>query len=321
MPEFKPEDANGVGSIVSTPGDVQLPDDTTPLGEKIVASVYEQPSSDKTYSQEELNDPNAISVTIADTDTPVVVLFGPPACGKTMTLVRLARYLRKHGFTVGAIDSFRPSYDEHYKEMCAGFDGMINSNNAAAGTSTINFMLMEVLKNGRRICQLLEAPGEHYFDPGKPDAGFPAYVNNIISCNNRKVWTIFLEPSKTAIRMDDADRRAYVDRVEKLGKRMRARDKAVILFNKVDETNLVYKPGRVHLTQLRKDAEGLYPRIFDLFKNVHPITRFFRPYYCRFVAFQSGTYTPTQAHGKTFQEGADEYPRMFWETLMKVIKG
>ena len=39
------------------------------------------PPSDKIegLTSEELNDPNKISVTIADKDAPIVVLFGPPA--------------------------------------------------------------------------------------------------------------------------------------------------------------------------------------------------------------------------------------------------
>ena len=32
-------------------------------------------------SEEEVKDPNAISITIADRSNPIVVLFGPPACG------------------------------------------------------------------------------------------------------------------------------------------------------------------------------------------------------------------------------------------------
>ena len=49
-------------------------------------------------TNEETKDPNEISITIADQKTPIVVLFGPPSCGKTMTLVRLTRYLRTIGF-------------------------------------------------------------------------------------------------------------------------------------------------------------------------------------------------------------------------------
>lgn len=47
---------------------------------------------------EEITDPNKIMVTVADTETPIVVLYGPPSCGKTMTLVRLSRYLRSKGY-------------------------------------------------------------------------------------------------------------------------------------------------------------------------------------------------------------------------------
>ena len=50
-------------------------------------------------SSEEQNDPNSITVTVSDPNTPIVILYGPPSCGKTMTLVRMTRYLRSKGYT------------------------------------------------------------------------------------------------------------------------------------------------------------------------------------------------------------------------------
>ena len=61
-------------------------------------------------TKEETKDPNEISITIADQNTPIVVLFGPPSCGKTMTLVRLTRYLRTIGFNVEPITSIPFSF-------------------------------------------------------------------------------------------------------------------------------------------------------------------------------------------------------------------
>ena len=89
------------------------------------------PVNENGMSSEELNDANKIKVTIADYKTPLVILFGPPACGKTMTLVRLTRYLQSKGYAVQPITSFRPTYDKNYSEMCDNFDSMINSDDAA----------------------------------------------------------------------------------------------------------------------------------------------------------------------------------------------
>ena len=48
-------------------------------------------------ASEEQNDPNSITVTVSDPNTPIVILYGPPSCGKTMTLVRMTRYLQSQG--------------------------------------------------------------------------------------------------------------------------------------------------------------------------------------------------------------------------------
>lgn len=61
---------------------------------------------DKGMSVEELNDPNKIKVTIADRDTPVIVLFGPPACGKTMTLIRLSRFCKRRAILFAQMSLF-----------------------------------------------------------------------------------------------------------------------------------------------------------------------------------------------------------------------
>ena len=143
-------------------------------------------------SATELNDPNSIKVTVSDPNTPIVILYGPPSCGKTMTLVRMTRYLVSQGYTVVPEKTFRPTYDENYKNLCDNFDQMINSNTAAASTTNISFMLVKVLKMGKPICQLLEAPGEYYFKPDEPNRAYPAYVHEILNSTNRKVWAWFL---------------------------------------------------------------------------------------------------------------------------------
>lgn len=212
---------------------------------------------DKGMSVEELNDPNKIKVTIADRDTPVIVLFGPPACGKTMTLIRLSRFLQKEGYTVRPDESFRPSFDRHYKEMCDNFDSMINSEDAAASTSGINFMLVKVLHEGRTICQILEGPGEYYFKPESPHEDFPKYVNAIINSANRKIWAIMVEPAKTNERMDQMARNNYVSKIRQLKTRITSSDKVVFVLNKVDKTDFVVGPGNVKLELALKNTDYL----------------------------------------------------------------
>lgn len=272
-------------------------------------------------SAEELNDANKIAVTIADYKTPLVILFGPPSCGKTMTLIRLTRYLQSRGYSVQPVTSFRPAYDRNYSDMCSNFDSMINSEDAARTTSKINFMLVQVIYQGKTICQILEGPGEYYFKPEDPAAKFPKYVNAIISSQNRKIWAIIVEPDKTNKRMDVEARRNYVAKIRSLKTRIKPTDKVIFVYNKIDETPFVLGPGNIKYGEAMQNTEYLYPHIFVPFTNQNPITRLWKPYNFDFVAFQTGDYSEAADGTLTFQEGDDIYPRKLWNIILKRVRG
>lgn len=272
-------------------------------------------------SQVELNDPNKIKVTIADYHTPLVILFGPPACGKTMTLVRLTRYLQKKGYAVQPVTSFRPKYDTNYSFMCENFDSMINSEDAAQSTSKINFMLVQVLSKGKPVCQILEGPGEYYFKPEEPLAEFPKYVNAIINSNNRKIWAIMVEPDETNKRMGMEDRRNYVSKIHHLKMHISLHDKIIFIFNKIDRTTFVSGPGIISYGLTRQQTNYLYPNIFVPFRNQNPITKLWRKNNFDFVAFQTGNFSKAADGTLTFEQGHDIYPQKLWEIIFKRIKG
>lgn len=270
---------------------------------------------------EEQTDANKINVTVADFNTPLVILFGPPACGKTMTLVRLTRYLQSQGYVVQPETSFRPNYDKNYNELCQNFDEMINSDDAAQSTAKINFMLVKVLWQGRPICQILEGPGEYYFDPAKPKAPFPNYVNTIINSRNRKLWLVMVEPDGTNRRMDPIARKNYVTKIHKLKSKIRPGDKVMFVFNKVDESQFIISTGTVKYGYLMRHTDYLYPNIFIPFRNVNPITKLWNPYNFDFVAFQTGDFAEANDGTLTFQAGDEVYPRRLWGMIRKRLRG
>jgi len=268
-------------------------------------------------TQEELKDPNNIKVTVADYKAPLVVLFGPPACGKTMTLIRLTRYLNRQGYSVAPIRSFRPDFDTNYRYICDHFNEMINDNNAAQSTDRISFMLVSVSFRGRCLCQILEAPGEYYFDPQHPNAPFPYYVNSIIASSNRKIWAFMIEPDWKS----DGDRRNYVSRIHQLKRELKPQDKVMFIFNKIDKTNFVYAPGKINQAEALRHINYLYPNIYEPFRNQNPLTSWFSPYRFSFIPFQTGYYSQTANGTLTFQEGHNEYPKQLWASILSKIRG
>lgn len=275
------------------------------------------PATPAGLSTEELNDPNNIRVTISDPNTPIVVLYGPPSCGKTMTLVRMTRYLQSQGFSVVPDKTFRPTYDSNYRQLCENFDQMINSNQAATSTTNISFMLVKVLKNGKPVCQILEAPGEYYFSPDDPNRPYPTYVHTIIQSVNRKVWAVMVEPDWN----DSIPRANYVSRIRNLKTMMSSRDKVIFVYNKIDLTPFVYGVGQVNTSEAIRNIQNLYPNIFVPFENKNPITKYITKYNCEFVPFMTGSYTETMTGGFAYIEGHYIYAQKLWQAMLKLING
>ncbi len=269
-------------------------------------------------SEEERNYPNKISVEIEDKSTPIVVFFGPPSSGKTMTLIRLARYLNSKNYIISPVRSFRPADDTLYEELCDKFNDMVTDENAAPHTDLISFMLVKVLKNGKPLCQILEAPGEGYFDPKNPDIEFPKYFNTIKNVENRKFWAIIIEPNWE----NRKDRDNYVSRIKKLKTSMRPKDKVCFVYNKIDKTGFVREHGNVKMDSAKKSVQDSYSGIFESFKNEIPIIKWIVPYRCDLIPFQTGDYNKLDRGGQSYTPGPDEYPKLLWETIEKrIIKG
>ena len=284
---------------------------------QVASGTSDETSAPAGLSSEEYNDPNSIRVTVADSNTPIVILYGPPSCGKTMTLVRMTRYLVSQGYTVVPEKTFRPTYDDNYRQLCENFNEMINSNNAATSTTNISFMLVKVLKNGKPVCQLLEAPGEYYFKPDDPNRQYPAYVHEIINSNNRKVWAVMVEPDWN----DSVPRANYVTRIRNLKSMMSSRDKVLFIYNKIDLTPYVYGVGKINTAEAIKDVQNKYPNIFVPFLNQNPITKWFKKYNCEFVPFMTGNYSQKMSGGSTYTEGHQVYAQNLWNVMLKLIIG
>jgi len=227
--------------------------------------------------------------------------------------------LKDFNLEVSPIRSFRPSWDAHYLKMCEDFNYMVTSEDAARSTSQISFMLLRVSQNGKPICQILEAPGEHYFVPKEASANknFPRYINNIKNNDNRKIWIFIVEPDWE----DASDRSAYVERIKQLKRNMKPNDKAIFLFNKIDKTSFVISRGKTNKKEAIISVGNQYRGIFEPFKNENPISRYFSEYNCKFVPFSTGDYSEKTDGGIVYEAGPDDYPRDLWKAILGYIKG
>lgn len=96
-------------------------------------------------------------MTILDTNTPIIILFGPPVCGKTMMLLRLTRYLECIGYRVEPDYAFIAANDQ-YRKICDAYHQFCYNDKIPF---YIPYLLVKVFdKAGRTICQILKVPGQ-----------------------------------------------------------------------------------------------------------------------------------------------------------------
>lgn len=302
-----------------TPNEIDLNLDDIQVGTPTADGLPQQDMpSDTTPSTGDTHD----QITVTDRNAPIVLLFGPPSSGKSMTLVRLSRYLHTQGFTVEPDRMFKN--DQAYQHLCDQFLISLNTSRALPPTSLNDFLLVKVIKHGKTVCQIVEAPGEDFFDPREPNrinpTDFRPYLTQIINLlPNRKIW-VFLTDAQWR---DSTGRSLYVQRIKGCKRQLIAsKDRVVLLYNKVDQRGEFFIDGKIIVKAAETAMCGEYPGLADTFANPNPITSLWRKYNYKFVPFCTGSYlTRPGEQVADYTESHPKYPEMLWMTLVNCFKG
>lgn len=279
--------------------------------------TYSIPAEETGMSQVDEDDINII-----DKQSPIVLLVGPPRSGKSMTLVRLARFLRKSGYTVTPDTTFKS--DPAYRRRCEKFMENLNTREALEGTALNEFLMAKVVNHGRTVCQILEAPGEHYFSSSNTGGSrihdFPPYLTQIIrNLPNRKIWIFITEADWEA---HGSLKDSYVEMIKACKNQLlKPTDRIIILYNKVDRKDYLFEQGKVIASAAEREMKNEYSGLAETFRNNNPLSALWRPYNYAFVPFCSGYYKKKAGGKESYTESEDRYPKMLWDHLMKQIKG
>ncbi len=226
------------------------------------------------------------TMTIADS-SPIVILFGAPCSGKSLTLIRLARYLINQGYIVQPERTFLPANSILYQRWCEGFVRIVLNYRVMAWVRDWDLMLVTVRdRYGNPICQILDTSGEYYFDNNNPNADFSNYINYILSLPAKRTWVYIVERNWE----DSSIRNAYAKKIQFMQDRIPISDKVIFSCHKADLSRENYKNGRPVIKHFFHDIKNQYPDIFTKYINKNPITSLWRPYNFDFVVFSAGSF-------------------------------
>lgn len=263
--------------------------------------------------------------TIVNPNVPVVVFVGPPSSGKSMILVRLAKYLRSKGYTIQTDPTFLNTED--YQRDCEEFSDKLNTNIALSGS--VKFLLIKVFERGREVAKLLEAPGEDFYttDPIKIKKGknnrIEPYLSTIMTSKNPKSYVVLLDlDSDVCFRNDSYHRDSYSQRfLEYFYPNIDVqRDRIVLLYNKIDVTPFGTINGCSDPNGAKDDAKMFYPQLFATM-IVRSFGGFFTTDNFVFKTFCTGMFSKqTDDNGieyKTYNVANDVYPQELWKEITK----
>ncbi|MDY6381940.1 MAG: hypothetical protein SPK94_06790 [Bacteroidales bacterium] len=270
-----------------------------------------------------VNEVNEINPHVADEEAPLVIFYGPKNCGKTMTLVRLAKYLGSDHLSPES--DFRK--DGSYKRACANFNEVLRSNDAAASTAVFDFILVNMYKNkNKKVARILEAPGEHFFQEINPTAGYYSYFTDVIASKKyKRIWCFFVPLS-----WEDRDtRKSYASKINKLlesqkNPMIKKNDKVLFICSKsdgldvkVDNKNNLVDPIFDRLktdNDFKEEVKKRYPDIFNNFSDAF-WTGSKKPF--KFITFSAGSFTKVGG-GIRYDVGDNSEPEKLLKTIEKL---
>ena len=262
-----------------------------------------------------------VPVYMGDPSDRIMILIGPSGVGKTMTLVRLARYLLEHGYVVRPERGFRPYPDSRYNCLCDVFENLLIGPYAADCAQKSDYLMVSIKDTefewlvAKRI---IDVPGEAL--SSIPDK-YPTTFSHIACSPNRKVWVVMLEPEW----MSQAERDQYVKQLGHLKAQVfRAEDEVIIVYNKIDKVPNLMDASKFDIQdRIDREYPGLLEllncrvsrlrSIFDLFANVNQESR------DRIVPFTTGRFMDASNGSRFYQPSPDMYPRRLYDTLMNYL--
>lgn len=247
---------------------------------------------------------------IADHESPLAVLIGPPSIGKTMILVRLSRFLHEEGYIIQPDCFFRPSHDTRYLKTCRYFEKQLLS--PFASTSTKDSLLVNIYKSGSKKLQMIDMPGEIFFDPltSKPHDLTPL-ISTILSTNVPHIWIIVIELGWKDLKA----RKRYIETIQKYYKLFGNPDKVIILCNKIDNQPYMLEHDSISIKDLIKYIRNEYPELLPLFENKNPITHLFFKYNCTILPFSTGSYSKSSDNNIIYIPSVKDFPLRLWKEL------
>lgn len=270
-------------------------------------------------------------VNVPKDNLPIVVLCGPPNSGKSMIIKCLANYLYNDGslgYSIKANETLiggTGEFAERYKVDCKNFNDKLSISEPASNTT--NFLLADVVdRRGNVRLHLLEAPGEDFFLPDRPNAKFPLYLNVLGSNKARKtIYIILLDLDSTiSYRTQTHIRNNYQNKMINLYNLFvqgNSRSTVILLYNKADipqEGRWANTNGVLNFKAIEKDAKDNYNQLFNSFKK--KVLGFFEIDNFVFLPFCTGTFGKIPGVDEMlYTPSGDYYPKKLWQELTKVF--
>lgn len=274
---------------------------------------------------EKVEVPYNATPTIMNNQVPIVIFVGPATSGKSMILVRLAKYLHHNGYTVKTDPTFLNTQD--YQEHCIKFNDALATTTALDGT--VKFLLVNVYKDGREVAKLLEAPGEDFYttDAEKIKIGanenVEPYLATIMTSNNPKSYVVLLDlDSEPSFRNNGYHRESYERRFlnnfyPAIDKK---RDRIILLYNKIDKTMFGNINGCDDAAGALEDAKIFYKQLFSTMR-IKKFGGFITVDNFTFKTFCTGMFAKqTDSFGGTYQTyniASDIYPQELWKEIIR----